>query len=60
MHWLGSAVRRRAGCNGKAPDSPACVREEPAAAKKSMGPPPAVQLLIDAIPEPELKPEPMP
>eukprot|EP00969_Alexandrium_andersonii_P082330 3628818-Alexandrium_andersonii.AAC.1 len=58
MHWLGSAVRRRPGCNGKAPDAPDCIRDK-TPAEKSLDPPPAVQVLIDAIPTPNLQPDPM-
>eukprot|EP00969_Alexandrium_andersonii_P365830 15467110-Alexandrium_andersonii.AAC.1 len=52
-------VCRRPGCNGEAPDAPDCVRGKPSVVKRSMVPPPAVQLLNDATPKPESQPGPM-
>eukprot|EP00969_Alexandrium_andersonii_P149630 6615903-Alexandrium_andersonii.AAC.1 len=60
MHWLGSAVCRKAGCNGKAPDAPDCIKDKTAPAKKSTAPPPTVQSLLEraeaSMPEAESAP----
>ena len=60
MHWLGSAVCRRAGCDGKAPDAPDCIKEKASPAKKATTPPLTVQSLLEraeaAMPEAETAP----
>ena len=60
MHWLGSAVCRREGCDGRAPDAPDCVKEKASSAKKGVTPPPNVQSLLEraeaAMPEAETAP----
>eukprot|EP00969_Alexandrium_andersonii_P131023 5794321-Alexandrium_andersonii.AAC.1 len=59
MHWMGSAVCRKPGCNGKVPGAPDCIK--PRAAKKApYTPPRCVQSMLDDHVASQPKPEPAP